>query len=59
MQMGSMTDEEYTRIFLELSRYVPYLREEKAKIHRFICGFPVAYIDQVEFDELGSLDEAI
>jgi len=57
--MGSMTDEEYTRIFLELSRYVPYLREEKAKIHRFICGFPVAYIDQVEFDELGSLDEAI
>jgi len=30
--MGSMTDEEYTSIFLELLRYVPYLKEEKANI---------------------------
>jgi len=30
--MGSMTDEEYNRKFFDLLRYVPYLREEKAKI---------------------------
>ena len=32
LRMGSMTDEEYTSRFLELLRYVPYLREEKAKV---------------------------
>ena len=32
LQMGSMKDEEYTSIFLELLIYVPYLREEKAKV---------------------------
>lgn len=30
--MGSMTNEEYTSTLLELLRYVPYLREEKAKV---------------------------
>jgi len=29
LKMGSMTDEEYTRKFLEILRYVPYLKEEK------------------------------
>lgn len=32
LNMGSMTDDEYTSKFLELLRYVPYLIEEKAKI---------------------------
>lgn len=32
LKMGSMTDEEYTSILLELLRCVPYLKEEKAKI---------------------------
>ena len=36
LKMGSMTDEEYTSGFLELLRYVSYLKEEKAKIQRFI-----------------------
>ena len=31
-QMGSMTYDEYTSRFLELLRYVPYLKEEKAKV---------------------------
>jgi len=30
--IDSMTDEEYTSIFLELLRYVPYLREDMAKV---------------------------
>lgn len=38
LQMGSLTDDEYTNRFLELLRYMPYLREEKAKVHRFING---------------------
>ena len=30
--MGSIVNEEYTSIFLELLRYVPYLKEEKGKV---------------------------
>ena len=59
LQMGSMTDDEYTSRLLELLRYVPYLKEEKAKIQRFISGSPVAYRDQIELDEPRSLEESI
>lgn len=31
LKMGLMTYEEYTTKFLELLRYVPYLKDEKAK----------------------------
>jgi len=55
--MGSMRDGEYTSRFLELLRYVPYLKEEKAKVQRFISGFLVAYRDRIEFDEPRSLDD--
>lgn len=59
LQMGSVTDDEYTRRFLELLRYVPYLKEEKAKLQRFTSGFPTTCIDWIEFDEPRSLEEAI
>ena len=32
MNMGSMTHEEYMTKFMELLRYVPYLKDEKTKI---------------------------
>lgn len=56
--MGSMTNEEYTRNFLEFLRYVPYQKEEKAKIQRLISGLPIEFKDRIEFDEPRSLDEA-
>lgn len=40
LQMGSMRDDEYTSRFLELLRYVTYLKDEKDNIQRFISGFP-------------------
>lgn len=57
--MGSMTDEENTKRFLELLMYVPYLKEEKATIQRFINGLLVAFKDRIEFYEPTSLEEAI
>jgi len=51
LNMGSMTDDEYTRKFLELLRYVPYLTKENAKIKRFISGLLVIFKDMIEFDE--------
>jgi len=57
--MGSMTYKDYTSIYLESLRHGPYLKEEKAKVQRFINGFPIGYKDTIEFDYPRSLEEAI
>ena len=59
LKMGSMTNEEYTSIFLELLRYVPCLKEDTAKILKFISGLSIVFKDRIEFDEPRSLEEAI
>lgn len=51
LNMGSMTNEEYSRIFLELLRYVPYIKEKKEKNQRFINGLLVSFKDRIEFDD--------
>lgn len=51
LKMGSMTNEEYTTKFLELLRYVPYLKDEKGKVQRFLNGFTLAFRDHIEYDE--------
>ena len=57
--MGSMTDEEYIRRLLDLLKYVPYLKEEKENIQRFISGFVVSFKGIIVFDEHRSLGKAI
>ena len=57
--MGSMIDEEYTNKILELLSYVPYLKDDKAKVQRFVSGFPLEFRDQIEYDEPRSLEEVI
>ena len=57
--MGFMTNDEYTSRFLELLRYVPYLKEEKGNTQRFTSELPIAFKDRIELDELRSLEEAI
>jgi len=54
-----MTNDEYTSKFLELLRYVPYPKEEKANVQRFISVLPIAYRYHSEFDESRSLEEAM
>jgi len=46
-----MIDKEYMTKFMELLRYVPYLKDEKTKFHRFVSGFPLTFKDQIEYDE--------
>ncbi len=36
-----------------------YLKDDKAKVHRFVRGFPLASRDQIEYDEPLSLEEVI
>ena len=54
-----MTIEEYANNFLELLRYVKYVRGERVKIQHFLSGLPQSYKDRIEFDEPQTLDNTI
>ena len=51
--------EEYGNKFLELLRYVRYIKYEKVKIQHFLSGLPHSYKAQIEFYEPKTLEEAI
>ena len=51
--------EEYANNFLEMLRYVLYIKYLKVKIQRFLSGLPQSYKDWIEFDEPRMLEEAI
>ena len=51
--------DEYANKFLELLRYVWYIRDEKVKIQWFLSGLPQAYKDKIEFYEPRNLEEEI
>jgi hypothetical protein len=53
--MGQLTIDEYINKFIELMRYVPYIKDEKVKMQRFISGLPQSYQDKIEFDETNTL----
>ena len=51
--------EEYANNFLELLRYVKYIKDEKVKIQRFLSGLPHSYKYRIEFYEPRTLEEVI
>jgi hypothetical protein len=59
LKLGQLTIEEYVNKFLDLLRYVPYIKAEKAKAQRFISGLPKEYRNRIEFDEPKTLEDTI
>ena len=59
LRLGHQTMEEYANMFLELLRYVRYIKDEKVKIQRFLSGFPQSYKDRIDFYEPRTPEEAI
>jgi len=51
LNVGALTYEEHMTKFLELLRYVPYLKNENTKVQRFISGLPLAFKAWIEYDE--------
>ena len=51
--------EEYANKFLELLRYVRYIKDDKVKIQCFMSGLPQSYKDRIEFDEPRTLEKDI
>jgi hypothetical protein len=59
LKVGNMTLEEYVNKFLELLRYVGYIKDEKVKIERFLNGLLAFYKDKIQSDEPKTLEETI
>jgi hypothetical protein len=59
LKLGKCTIEEYVSRFLELLRYIPYIKVEKEKVQRFINGIPKDYQNRIEFDESKTLEDTI
>jgi hypothetical protein len=56
---GSLTMEDYEKRFLEILRYVGFIRDEKVKIKIFLNGIPSLYRDKIQVDEPKTLEEHI
>ena len=59
LRLGQQTMEEYASNFLELLRYVKYIKDEKLKIQHFLSGLPQYYKDIIDFYEPITMEEAI
>eukprot|EP00253_Pinus_taeda_P025149 PITA_25149 len=51
--------DEFINRFTSLLRYVPYIKEEKAKVQRFVSSLPSYIRERIEFDNPRTMDEAI
>jgi hypothetical protein len=54
-----LTMDTYAKRFMELLRCVPYLKDEKERVHFFLSGFPQSYQDGIEFDKPKTLEDTI
>ena len=59
LKLGQLTIDEFINKFLELMRYVPYIKDEKVKMKWFISGMPRSFRDKIEFDEPNTLEDII
>jgi hypothetical protein len=59
LKLGSMTMDEYERRFLELLKYVSFIKYEKVKIQSFLSGITSIFSEKIQYDDPNTLDEAI
>jgi hypothetical protein len=51
LKLGRMTIDEYEHRFLELLKYVPFIKEETINIQRYLSGIPSSIGDKIQYDE--------
>jgi hypothetical protein len=57
--LGKLTMDTYSKRFLDLLRYIPYLKDDKVRIQSFLNGLPQCYQDRIVFDESKTLEDTI
>jgi hypothetical protein len=58
-KLGSMTIDEYERRFLELLKYVSFIKDETIKIQRYLSGILYFISDKIQYDDLKTLEETM
>jgi hypothetical protein len=56
-KLGGMTIDEYERRFLELMKYVPFIKDETIKIQRYLSGLPSSISFKIQYDDHKSMEE--
>jgi hypothetical protein len=59
LKLGSMTIDKYERRFLELLKYVSFIKDEQVNIHRCLSGLPSFIKDKIQYDDPKTLEETI
>jgi hypothetical protein len=54
-----MMMDEYERMFLDLLKYVDFIKDENVKIESFMSGIPLIFNDNIQYDDPKTLDESI
>jgi hypothetical protein len=57
LKLGSMTIDEYERRFLELLKYVPFIKDETVKIQRYMSGLPSPISEKIQYDDPKAMEE--
>jgi hypothetical protein len=59
LKLGSMTIDEYERRFLELLKYVPFIKDRIVKIQRYLSGLPSSISDKIQYDDPKTMEETL
>jgi hypothetical protein len=59
LKLGSMTIDEYEQSFMELLKYVPFIKNEAVKIQRYLSGLPLSIGDKIQYDDPKTVEETI
>ena len=59
IKLGIMDIEEYERRFLELLKYVSFIKDETVKIQGYLSGLPYFISDKIKYDDPKTLEETI
>jgi hypothetical protein len=59
LKLGNMTIDEYEQSFMELLKYVPFIKEEAIKIQRYLSGLPPSMGDKIQYDDPKTMEETI
>jgi hypothetical protein len=54
-----MTIDEYEQRFLELLKYVSFIKAEAIKIQRYLSGLPPSIGDKIKYDDPKTMEETI
>jgi len=54
-----MKIDEYERRFLELLKYVSFIKDDQDKVHRYLSGLPSFINDKIQYDNPKTLEETI